>query len=195
MVNWAEKYGGQYVDKKSAPENKTKPTSWAEKYGGYYVGKHPEREKSFDWGNAIKESAQEALKSTAQIPRNIAAGVGDVADLPIMAANYGLRKAGINKEIPYPGNAVAKGIDYITGGYTTPETPDQQRQETGIRAITSTATPGGLGQKLAAKGIPYLSKFGKGVAKINPIDPASLAGTGAGALAAHAYNEANPYEG
>lgn len=186
MTGWGTQFGGVPVGKAPA---KTETSNWGTQFGGIPA------KKSFDWGNAIKESAQEALKSTAQIPRNIAAGIGDVTDLPIMAANYGLRKVGVEKQIPYPGNAVAKGIDYITGGYTTPETPEQQRQETGIRAITSTAIPGGLGQKLATKGIPYLSKFGKGVAKINPGDPASLAGTGAGALAANAYNEANPYEG
>lgn len=150
------------------------------------------QKKSFDTWGAVKESAKDALRKTAQIPRNVAAGAGDILDLPIMAANYGLRSAGVNSQIPHVGQGIAEGIDTLTGGYTRPHTSDERSTEAVTRAVSSIPTGALAGAKLAATGIKGVSKLGRGLQKINPIEGTNIAGTGAGALAAHSYNESNP---
>lgn len=150
------------------------------------------QKNSFDTWGAVKDSAQDALRKTAQIPRNVAAGVGDILDLPIMAANYGLRSAGVNSQIPHVGQGIAEGIDTLTGGYTKPQASDERLTEAVTRAVSGIPAGALAGAKLASTGIKGISKLGRGLQKINPIEGTNIAGTGAGALAAHSYNESNP---
>ncbi len=146
----------------------------------------------FNLWNAVKESASETLKKTAQVPRNVAAGAGDILDLPIMAANYGLRSASVKSQIPHVGQGIAEGIDTLTGGYTKPTTSEERTAETVTRALSGIPAGAFTGAKLAATGIMGLSKLGRGLQKINPIEKTNLAGTAAGALAGHDYSESNP---
>lgn len=181
------KYGGVLINPKPTVESNKFDGS---KYGGFLIEKEP------------KESS---LRMAAQAPRNLAAGVGDVVDLPIMGVNYLLDKAhkGIyeksgkprpeNKfQIPYPGNKIAEGIDYVTGGYTAPQTKRERMAEAGTRAVGSLASGFGAGTKLAQLGGKVIPKIGRGLAKVNPFNPTSAAATGAGAVAQQAYRENRP---
>ncbi|HXB10562.1 MAG TPA: hypothetical protein VNZ45_01140, partial [Bacteroidia bacterium] len=80
-------------------------------------------------GNPETNSEGSYLRMAAQIPRNIASGAMGLGDLASMAANYGLRKAGVNYQFGYPSEEVAKGIDTLTGGYTTPRTTGERLAE------------------------------------------------------------------
>lgn len=163
--------------------------------------KNENKTSSFDWNDfpKVKEERNIPVENeqpkeswgrvAAQVPRNIAAGLGDVLDLPLMGINYGLNKAGVESQIPYPGHKIAEGIDYLTGGYTSPQTPRERMLESGTRAASSVASGYGLGSKLAGLGIKGLSKVGRGFAKINPITKSNLAATGAGGLAQQVYTE------
>lgn len=184
-MSWGEKFGGNPIAQSS---------NWGDKFGGRPVTNSKPQKESFDAWGAVKESAKDSLRKTAQIPRNIAAGAGDILDLPIMAANYGLRSAGVKSQIPHVGQGLAEGIDTLTGGYTRPTTDNERTTETVTRAISGIPAGALAGAKLAATGIKGVSKLGRGLQKINPIEGTNLAGTGAGALAGHSYGESNPQD-
>jgi hypothetical protein len=123
--------------------------------------------------------------------RSAVGGLGDLADLPILAANYGLSKAGSKKQIPYPGNAIANKIDELTGGYTAPKTYNQRIAESAIRAPASLVGGSGIGKALIK--LPgMIGKIGRGISAINPVTPTSMAATSAGAAGSHAALENNP---
>lgn len=146
-------------------------------------------------GNTKGSPEGSYLRMAAQIPRNIASGVMGLGDLASMATNYGLRKAGVNYQFGYPGEEVARGIDTLTGGYTTPQTSGERLAESGTKAIADTLAQAATGAGLAGTAVKGAAKLGRGLAKINPTNPAALAATGAGATAGQAYNEANPSNG
>jgi hypothetical protein len=146
-------------------------------------------------GNTKASPEGSYLRMAAQIPRNIASGAMGLGDLASMAANYGLRKAGVNYQFGYPGEEVARGIDTLTGGYTTPQTSGERLAESGTKAIADTLAQAATGAGLAGTAVKGAAKLGRGLAKINPTNPAALAATGAGATAGQAYNEANPSNG
>lgn len=182
-MSWGDKFGGKPLAQSS---------NWGQKFGGVPITEGNPKKEPFDMWGAVKDSAKDALRKTAQIPRNIVAGAGDILDLPIMAANYGLKSAGVKSQIPHVGQGLAEGIDTLTGGYTKPTTDNERTIEAVTRAISSIPSGALAGAKLAATGIKGVSKLGRGLQKINPIEGTNLAGTGAGALAGHAYNEENP---
>lgn len=147
----------------------------------------------------LKKSTQEPegsyLRMAAQVPRNIVSGAFGLGDIASMAANYGLRKLGSDYQFGYPSETVAKGIDTLTGGYTTPQTTGEKLSESATKAIGDTLAQSATGTGLASsaiKGAGALAKVGRGLSKINPTNPAALTATGAGAAAARSYHENNP---
>lgn len=182
-MSWGEKFGGKPIAQSS---------NWGQKFGGIPITQGTPKKEPFDMWGIVKDSAKDTLRKTAQIPRNVVAGAGDILDLPIMGINYALRSTGVKKQIPHVGQGLAEGIDALTGGYTKPTTDDERTTETVTRAISSIPAGALAGAKLAATGIKGVAKLGRGLQKINPIEGTNIVGTGAGALAGHAYNESNP---
>jgi hypothetical protein len=130
-------------------------------------------------------------RQIAQFGRNAAAGVGDIADLPIMAANYGLRKAGSEYQIPHVGDKIAHKIDTLSNQYTAPRNKGERIGESATRGLISLLS-GNVAGKALAKAPGILSKFGKGLAAFNEVNPTTALATTTGAAASRAAIEHDP---
>ena len=143
-------------------------------------------------------------RALSQGARNVAAGVGDVLDvpfLPIEAARYGIKKAGhaiapkyvsdtqFGESLPHIGEKVARKIDELTGGYTAPRNSGERLRESTQRALTS--LPAGLGFGTALKAMPAMAKLGKGLTNISMPTAGNIGATAGGAAAAQQYAESS----
>jgi len=125
-----------------------------------------------------------AKRGLARGARNAVVGGIDALDFlatPVRAGlNVGAKALGM-KEIPALGEEVAKGIDTLTGGYTTPRNPSERTSEAVGRALGS--LPVGLGLGTAAQGLKYAPKgieaFGRFLKGSNVMTPTNIAATGA----------------
>ena len=88
--------------------------------------------------------------------------------------------------IPSATEAIDKGIDRLTGGYTT--TPESQKPfHEGVKLAASVATPGGLGKAATNLGAKTL---GSAFNAIGSLKPSALAGAGAAGAATEAAQQA-----
>lgn len=151
----------------------------------------------------ISEEPQEegfvdyAKRGLARGTRNAVVGTLDTLDFlatPVRAGlNLGAKALGSEYQFKPLGEEVAKGIDTLTGGYTTPRTPEERTSEAIGRSLIS--LPIGLGLGAAVQGIKYAPKaiesIGKFLRGANVIAPTNIAATGATAgLIQSSLNEA-----
>lgn len=140
------------------------------------------------WEQAGRFAAREILKPALQ-------GVTDIADIP--AALYNLTSAGIKwgfdkdmGQAPYLSDAVGKGVDWVTDGYSEGE-PGIVGQ--GIRGGVSIAVPGAGAGKMASMGATMgskaLSNTGKALGYMGSTKAPAIAGGAMGNIAGHALQE------
>lgn len=170
-----------------------------------------------------EEPAESGLAKTgrymAQGARNIAAGVGDVADMPFALADmatypirYAARKAAdvvmggepleqraFGKYIPGIGEHVAQGIDTATGGYTAPRTGGEKVTAAVTRGLAGLPAGGGAATLITkgAKYLPAITKAGaekvaKGLSRISAPTAGNIGSTAGSSAASQAYMNANP---
>ena len=128
----------------------------------------PPEEQSSVMDDILRWGAREVLKPAAQ-------GVTGIVDLP--ASLYNLASMGINyaadtnlPQAPYLSDAVGKGVDYVTQGYSEGE-PGMFGK--GVEFATGMATGGGI----AKQGVKATSKFlQKGSKFLGSTEPAAIGG-------------------
>jgi len=139
----------------------------------------------------------------AQLGRNVAAGVGDVADLPALPfelGRYGYKKARhalgheeeepeFGKWLPGLGEKIAHGIDVATKGYTKPRTHSERLAESLTRGVVGLPVGAGVGSIAAKIPLKALSMSGKGLHRISHPTLGNIAATAGGTGAAHEYQE------
>lgn len=126
-----------------------------------------------------------AKRGLARGARNAAAGAIDTLDFlatPVREGlNLGAKALGSDYKFKPLGEEVAKGIDTLTGGYTSPQNPSEKTSEAIGRALGS--MPSGLGLGLAAKGIKnapqIIESTGKFLKGSNVLTPTNVATSGA----------------
>lgn len=133
-----------------------------------------------------------AKRGLARGTRNAVVGALDTLDFLATPVREGLNlgaqsleKIGLIEPGKYRskplGEEAAKGIDILTGGYTTPRTPSERTGEAMGRALGS--LPVGLGLGTAAQGAKYVPKaleyVGKFLKGANIMTPTNIAATGA----------------
>lgn len=161
-------------------------------------------------------AGERAKRYAAQVGRNVAAGVSDVADLPYLpfeASRYVAGKAAhlINPQkykdtewgewLPRTGEKVAHAIDTATKGYTEPSTSGERLAESATRAVATIPGYGQVGKGISAasnlvktpkiaKGLAATGRFGQSLGEASAPNVLGAAGSG---LLGQAYLEGNPY--
>lgn len=136
-------------------------------------------------------------KYAAKGARNIAAGIGDVIDLPFGLLDLGSSairsltgRQLLPSSSPQIGEKIGRGIDVLTKDYTAPSSPGEKIAESVTRGLTT--LPVGMGVAGALSKVPSLTKGAKAL-KMMSAPTASNIGTTAGATAAsQAYLNENP---
>lgn len=116
----------------------------------------------------------------AMDPETYRAGAAFSPDMPDMPYDVDLPM------IPSATDAIDKGIDRMTGGYTTIAENEKPFYE-GLKLAASVAAPGGLGKLAVGAG---LNKLGSTFNAIGSLKPSALAGAGAAGAATEAAQQA-----
>ncbi len=132
-----------------------------------------------------KSVLSELGRGAARGARNIAAGIGDIADIPYSFARYpineGLNALGKGRPLTPIGESIGHNLDYLTGGYTAPQNNAEKVTETVTRGLTGIPTGSFAGKVIQnAKYAPAVAQnVGKYLGMIGEGSKANVASTAA----------------